>query len=219
MGLSGPPDDKKIRAKKDLDALMTSLLDALEQSDLQEAAAALDKIGSLPRGLKSLSAAIWMRQGPSAASALGEIGGPHAVKVLSAALKMRRRSSSEDDWDEDWELRKAAAKALGQTRDPGAVEPLITVLLDEDFEFIRDAAADALVLIGAPAVVPLSVALMRFPHRSATIESILDRLPSAVTKCPHCGKAMGGVAAAQMLSKMIPYWAISCPHCGDTIGR
>jgi len=58
----------------------------------------------------------------------------------------------------DGEARSSAAAALGATKDPRAVKPLIALLKDPDYS-VRDRARDALVEIGAPAVELLIVAL------------------------------------------------------------
>jgi HEAT repeat protein len=75
-----------------------------------------------------------------------QIGAP-AVEPLAAALR-----------DEDKDVRRAAAQALGQISDARAVEPLIVALKDKD-EYVREAATDALGRIGVPAVEPLVAAL------------------------------------------------------------
>ena len=51
--------------------------------------------------------------------------------------------------------RVAAAKALGEKKDPRAVSPLITTLKSDVFWDARLAAEDALARIGAPSVAPL----------------------------------------------------------------
>ena len=54
-------------------------------------------------------------------------------------------------YEKDSTVREAAAGALGRTGDPGGVKPLITALNNQD-EDVREAAAWALVQIGAAAV-------------------------------------------------------------------
>jgi len=62
-------------------------------------------------------------------------------------------------YKKDWEVRAAAARALGGIKDPRAVEPLIAALKDEDSD-VRKAAARALGEIKDPrAVEPLIAAL------------------------------------------------------------
>ena len=59
----------------------------------------------------------------------------------------------------DYEVRKSAAKALGEIGDARAVEPLISALLRDSNEIVRGAAATALGEIGdARAVKPLTTA-------------------------------------------------------------
>ncbi|MCU4137422.1 MAG: HEAT repeat [Thermodesulfobacteria bacterium] len=53
--------------------------------------------------------------------------------------------------DEDSDIRKAAARVLGKIGDERAIGPLITTLRDK-YEWVREAAAKALVKIGKPAV-------------------------------------------------------------------
>ena len=62
-------------------------------------------------------------------------------------------------YKKDWEVRWDAARALGEIKDPRAVEPLSAALKDERFS-VRQAAAEALGKIGnARAVEPLIAAL------------------------------------------------------------
>jgi len=82
------------------------------------------------------------------AEALGKIGDVRAVEPLIDSLKTGR-------W---YMIRKAAAEALGKIGDARAVEPLIAMLRDEYFK-VREAAAESLIKIGAPAVEPLIEAL------------------------------------------------------------
>ena len=62
-------------------------------------------------------------------------------------------------YKKDWEVRWDAARALGEIKDPRAVEPLSAALKDEN-EYVRKAAAYALGEIKDPrAVEPLIAAL------------------------------------------------------------
>ena len=92
-----------------------------------------------------------------AVKALGNIGDSKAVEHLIPLLK-----------DEDSEVRKGTAEALGEIGDPRVVEPLLRSL--QVFErnvraarkinrHLENAAAQALVMIGEPAVEPLMRAL------------------------------------------------------------
>jgi len=60
--------------------------------------------------------------------------------------------------DPDWQVRVSAAKALGDTKDPRAVEPLIVALKGTEFH-VQEGAAEALGKIGAPAVESLILSL------------------------------------------------------------
>ena len=80
------------------------------------------------------------RHGANAADALVKIGKP-AVKPLIAALKDKNR-----------EVRKNAARTLGEIKDRRAVKPLIAVLDEEDKDF-REIVAEALGRIKDPRAV------------------------------------------------------------------
>lgn len=84
----------------------------------------------------------------AAAEALVSIGAP-AVPALCGALK-----------DKNVNIRQAAAEALGQIKDPRAVESLIGALKDEDW-FVRATAAGALGEIKDPSAVPALLAALR----------------------------------------------------------
>jgi len=71
----------------------------------------------------------------SAAEALGKIAGP-AVEPLISNLR-----------DVFWDVRYAAANALGHTNDERAVEPLIVALKDEE-RAVRNTAAESLNKLG-----------------------------------------------------------------------
>jgi len=113
------------------------------------AAEALGEIGdsgaveSLVTALKNdeISGVRW-----KAAVALAKIGTP-AVAALIGAL-----GHHDDD------VRWKAAIALGEIGDPGAINPLLTLLCDDD-RFVKSRAAYALSMIGEPAVDPLICAL------------------------------------------------------------
>jgi HEAT repeat protein len=84
----------------------------------------------------------------AAADALVRIGTP-AFEPLAAALQ-----------DESWDVRRTAARALGQIRDTRAVGPLVAALRDPIDSWLRSNAAAALGQIGdAGAVQPLVAAL------------------------------------------------------------
>ena len=100
--------------------------------------------------------------------AFGAAGAP-AVPALIQALG-----------DSGWEVRRAAAEALGAIGDPQAVPPLIQALGHETNPFadyrdaVRRAAAEALVKIGTPAVPALIQALGHYWYdvRRAAAEAL-----------------------------------------------
>jgi hypothetical protein len=63
----------------------------------------------------------------------------------------------------DISVQYEATEALGQLRDPAAVQPLMGVLTDDQYSGIRWKAAEALVQIGTPAVDPL-IAVLSHPE-------------------------------------------------------
>jgi HEAT repeat protein len=131
MGLFGPPNVDRLEAKRDIKGLVK----------------ALEYRNKALKYRKGKRVCIW------AADALAKIGDPSAVEPLIAALK-----------DSDSEVRGSAAHALGKIADPLAAEPLIAALGDKrcgplGAGNVCDAAAIALVEIGAAAVEPLIAAL------------------------------------------------------------
>lgn len=71
--------------------------------------------------------------------------------------------------DKDWFRRKEAAITLGEMGDERAVAPLITALRDNEWN-VREAAQDALAMIGSPAVEPLIKALREYQIRRYVIQ-------------------------------------------------
>ena len=86
-----------------------------------------------------------------AASALGEIGNPRAVKALISALE-----------DSEPEFRASAAEALGQIGDPHAVNALL-IAVEDSRRFVRSSAAGALGEIGDPRALDALLAAMKGP--------------------------------------------------------
>jgi HEAT repeat protein len=76
--------------------------------------------------------------------------------------------------EKDWFRRKEAAVTLGEMGDERAVAPLITALRDDEWN-VREAAEDALTLIGSPAVEPLIKALREYQIRRYVIK-VLGRI-------------------------------------------
>jgi len=145
MGLFGPPNVEKMKAKGDVKGLIKALG---YQKDMQVSTAAADALIEMSApGFEPLIAALADREWrvrTAAADLLVKIGAP-AVEPLVAALKDRNRPG-----------REAVASVLGQIGDVRAVGPLIAALGRSP---VRTAAVDALVKIGAPAVKALTGAL------------------------------------------------------------
>jgi HEAT repeat protein len=78
----------------------------------------------------------------AAAKALGGIGGAEAVRALVQALD-----------DPEWEVCRDSILALGKSRDPAAVPPLVELLLSDEHTQLRRWAADSLGAIGHGAAV------------------------------------------------------------------
>ena len=84
---------------------------------------------------------------------LGEIGDPHAVELLIAALE-----------DGDYKVREWAVETLGEIGDPRAVEPLIAASKDYHDGRMRYLVVQALGKMGGAAVEPLIAALKGSPQ-------------------------------------------------------
>jgi HEAT repeat protein len=111
-------------------------------------AAQLEKSGLADKQLIAFFETLDSKVREAAASALGQIGGASAVRLLLGTLRHSIVAG----------VRAAAANALGQIGDPQCISLLIASLQDSD-EKVRVAASKALVKIGKPAVNPLIVAL------------------------------------------------------------
>jgi HEAT repeat protein len=151
MGLFGPPDVAKLKAKGDVPGLIKALGYDADPSVRREAAAALGGLGDA-RAVEPLSAALrnpnWehdWRDSAAASEALGRLGEP-AVGALISAFAYHSKV-----------VRIGAAEALGTIGRP-AVQPLIALLGDPDLE-TRELSAQVLAAIGAEAVEPLIEAL------------------------------------------------------------
>jgi HEAT repeat protein len=150
MPLFGPPNIKKLEAKRDVSGLIKALAREKDGNVRREAAEALQWIG----GAAAVEPLVAALEGSDkelaavAAVALGKVGDSRAVEPLAAALA-----------DPDKRLARRAAEALYEVGDARAVEPLIAALRDEDRE-VRAAAAWAFAHVGdARAVEPLIAAL------------------------------------------------------------
>ena len=139
MGLFGPPNVEKMRAKGNVMGLIKALG---YQKDWQTGLAAASALGELKdgRAVEPLVAVLkdgYYLQRETAARALGEIGDARAVAPLVAVLG--------DDYST---VRGAASQALVRIG-AHAVEPLVAALKDSDSD-VRVAAAQGLAGIGLP---------------------------------------------------------------------
>lgn len=127
------------------------LIQALEHSNA--GARELGELGD-PSAVPALIQAVNRYGNPDASKALGKFGDLSAVPALINCLK-----------HSDWGSRRAAAEALGKFGDPSTVPALIQVLgsAEEGSYYgpgsVREAATEALVAIGTPAVPALVEAL------------------------------------------------------------
>jgi HEAT repeat protein len=132
-------DIQKMKAKRDVEGLITALKDEDEDYNVRKGAVeALVEIGkpaveSLTLLLKDQTSFI---EG-EAAKALGKIGDASAIEPLIRALK-----------NEVWAVQVIAGEALGEIGDAKAVEPLIEVLEKGADDDVRGLAALALGHIG-----------------------------------------------------------------------
>lgn len=83
--------------------------------------------------------------------------GKSAIAYLLPLLKERKHKTR-------WE----AVKALGEIRDPTAIDGLLRALTDEEFD-VRWLAAEGLVALGGPVVVPLLLELTRMQEATAVL--------------------------------------------------
>ncbi|MBS0152600.1 MAG: HEAT repeat domain-containing protein [Nitrospira sp.] len=120
--------------------------------------------------------------------------------------------------DGDWAIREDAARLLGQLKDPRAVAPLVTLLRDQD-RSVREAAVDALRVIGPPAVEALGVCLsegnLAVQEAASAIlattadKRVLTPLLSALRSSDwivrmHVAQALGRVKNADTVEALIP---------------
>jgi HEAT repeat protein len=132
------------------------------------AAGALALIGDVravgPLGDTLRDADLGVRE--AAADALIRIGAP-ALELFVSALQ-----------DHNWDVRRTAARALGQIRDARAVGPLSAALRDPQDSWLRRAAAVALGQIGDASSVESLVAALHDPDalvRDAAAEALAAR--------------------------------------------
>lgn len=108
------------------------------------------------KGQPPVSGANWV---PPSAEEILDLGivrlkSLHPVEVLSRALVEAV----------DWDVRMLAAKALGETNDHRAIDPLVAALRDPDSS-VRATAAEALGRLGNPASTDALTKLLRDPSR------------------------------------------------------
>ena len=109
--------------------------------------------------------------------ALGNIGGRRAGKFLIRSLKASKAPA--------WEMRQAAAKALGNMRYQPALKPLGRRLLKEHDDVVRCAMAEALGNIGDPrALRYLRQADTASPLVGGAVRHAIGRLASLQSRTP-----------------------------------
>ena len=149
MGLFGPPNIEKLKAKRDVKGLVKALRYPKDTSVCKKAAEALGELGDIgavkPLIIALKDVEIDVRK--AAVEALAQIADIRTVQPLIEILQ-----------DVNNSLQRAAAEALGQIGDAHAIDPLITALKAID-PTLRKVAADSLEKIGAPAVESLIAAL------------------------------------------------------------
>jgi HEAT repeat protein len=151
MGLFGPPNIEKLKAKKNVKGLIKALQYKNKGKVRRQAADALAVLGDVKAAEPLIHALKDEYVRWDAANALAKIGGP-AVEPLIRALT-----------NEDSNVRLGAARALGYIGNARAVEPLIHALKDE---YVRWEAVACLGKIGdARAAEPLSLVLLNNADR------------------------------------------------------
>jgi len=73
--------------------------------------------------------------------------------------------------DDDWVVRREAAITLGEMGDDRCIEPLVKCLRDGDWQ-VRDAAVEALAMIGSPAVELLIRYMRDYDARKSAIKTL-----------------------------------------------
>ena len=139
---------------------LVSLLKDTQDKVRSAAMLALAKIND-PRAIAGLIKELQEGQ-EAAAMALGQMKATKALKPLAAALANGSAPAP---------MRRKAAWALGKIGDKRAVKPLIAALAYDDAA-LRKAAGDALVMVGKPAVDPLTALAKKrkHPHRVVLLQ-------------------------------------------------
>ena len=127
-----------------------------------------NKSDYIPTGPEQAMAAAAAETSAEAAAA------PVAEKVAEPKVKDEVEIQIDLLKEKDWFRRKEAAITLGEMGDERAVAPLIAALRDNEWN-VREAAEDALTMIGSPAVEPLIKALREYQTRRYIIK-ILGRI-------------------------------------------
>ena len=141
------PKIEKMKANKDIDGLIDAVRYRRDWKTRMRAVDILGEIGD-KRAVEPLIEALEDENKHvrlASVVALGKIGDRRAVESLIEALRSK-------------ELREVAAFTLGEIRDGKAVQQLLQILNDEN-EYVREAAPWALGKIGRPAVDSLIQAL------------------------------------------------------------
>lgn len=199
MGLFGPPNVEKLKARHDVKGLVR----ALRYYDWKDvwgcpAGRALDALVDIGApAVEPLCKALRNKDENVrrlAAEALGRLGDKRAVLPLCAAL--------------EGSTRHAAARALGRIGDPRAVEPLCQVLRETAWTF-DNTAAQALAEIGdRRAVEPLCLALQDTSMQGREgIAEALGRLGDVQAVEPLCRALQDrewrvAIAAAEALGRL-----------------
>jgi len=150
-----------------------------KKEDLDTAKAApkpAEAVSAMPDGSDKSA---YVPTGPDQALAAAEtpaeaVAAPVAEKAPEPKVKDEVEIQIDLLKEKDWFRRKEAAITLGEMGDERAVAPLITALRDDEWN-VREAAEDALAMIGSPAVEPLIKALREYQTRRYIIK-VLGRI-------------------------------------------
>ncbi len=210
MGLFGPPDIRKMKAKQDIPGLIKALEYKKDDQIREAAAKALGQVGDalavdpLINVLKNPILPFNLRK--AAVDALGEIGDGKAVDPLVIELKNPRKS-----------FQQSVVVALGKISDPRAMEHLIPALKDTD---LHKSAAMALGACGKSDLKPLIAALkdddwrvrsyaaeilgqINNPQAVKPLVNTLDD-PANVVRVPVI-KALGAIGDGHAIEPLIPF--------------
>jgi HEAT repeat protein len=145
MHLFGPPDIGKLKANRDIKGLIKALG---YDKDVRIQEAAIEALGEVGDASAVEPLLVVMKSNQeSVAGALAKIGDRRAVEPL---IRMLKTAEFRDE-------KVVAAQALGKLKDPRAIDPLVEALQTNIFlaDNLRQAATQALIEIGAPAIEPL----------------------------------------------------------------